>query len=120
MTWSGTPLLALAQFFEVRVRKLDPKVNGIMFFGLSGPAATPFQGGTLCVGSPVYRLPGRNSGGSAACTGSFAYTLADLVATPAGAQIQPGSRVYVQAWARDTGDAFGSSLSDALTFEVCP
>jgi hypothetical protein len=120
MSATGTPSLSLGVFFDIRALNMDPKVNGIMFWSLAGAASTPFQGGTLCVGSPLYRLPGRNSGGTTGCSGTIGYTLADIAATPPGAQIAPGSRVWIQLWARDTGDTFGSSLSDGLTFEVCP
>jgi hypothetical protein len=120
MTWSGAPTLLLPQGFQARCELMDASVSAIVFFGLSGPDAKPFQGGTLCVASPLWRLPGKSTGGaSGTCDGAVTYTLADFLATPGGAQIVAGSQVSCQAWARDKGDAFGTSLSDALTFEVC-
>jgi hypothetical protein len=37
----------------------------LLFYGVSGQATTPFQGGTLCVKSPIKRTPGTNTGGTA-------------------------------------------------------
>ena len=37
-----------------------------------------------------------------------------------GPLVTVGSTVYIQSWGRDLGDAFGSSLSDALEIFVCP
>jgi hypothetical protein len=121
MSASGVPSLGLADFFLISVAGMESGVNGIMFFGLTGKAANPFQGGTLCVAPPVYRLPIRNSGGSSSCTGSFGYSLKDLLSAPVGGpQIGVGSLVTIQAWSRDVADPFGTSLSDGLSFETCP
>ena len=120
MTWSGEPVLQLPQGFQARVEFMDTSVNAIMFFGLSGPDAKPFQGGTLCVASPLWRLPGKSTGGTGPCGGTLGYTLAEFLASSGGAQIVAGSQVSCQAWARDKGDAFGTGLSDALVFEICP
>lgn len=120
MSGSGQPSLALPSFFVVSATVMDQNVPGLIFFGLNGAASTPFQGGTLCVSPPTTRLPGKNSGGAGACTGSLSYTLSDFLATSQGPSIVPGAQVHCQAWARDTGDPFGTSLSDGLFFDVCP
>ena len=118
---AGIASLSAAGGFQITTTQLEPAVSAIDFFGTTGQAGTPFQGGTLCVGSPVWRLQGKFTGGSGSCSGSIGYTLADLLAHPSGGPLlQPGSVVDIQTWARDLGDAFGSSLSNALEFNVCP
>lgn len=107
--------------FTVTGQQLQQQQNGIGFFGLNGPANVPFQGGSLCVGAPVYRLPMANTGGAGACSGTLSYTLADLLANPAGgALIGAGSTVNLQFWFRDPLASFGSGLSNGIQFLVCP
>ena len=93
---------------------------GLNLFGGKPQATTPFQGGLLCVASPVHRLPAQSTGGAGACTGSLVYTLSDVLQHPAGGALVPGTLLAVQSWSRDLGDPFGSSLSDAVEFSICP
>jgi hypothetical protein len=120
MSAAGQASLSLPAFFSVSCTQMDPNVTGLIFFGTSGPASTPFQGAFLCVNPPTTRLPGKSTAGAGACAGSLTYTLSDFLATPAGPSIVVGSQVHCQAWARDTADPFGTSLSDGLRFDVCP
>jgi hypothetical protein len=120
MTAAGQASMTFPAGFTVSCIQMDQNVTGLIFFGLSGSASTPFQGGTLCVAPPTTRLPGKNTLGGGACAGSLTYTLSDFLATPAGPSIVVGSQIHCQGWARDTGDPFGTSLSDGLFFEVCP
>jgi hypothetical protein len=117
----GIASLSAPAGFTVETHELHSGVSAIDFFGTTGQANLPFQGGTLCIGSPVHRLLGKNTGGAGSCGGSVSYTLADMLAHPAGGPLlAAGTVVTVQTWARDLGDAFGSSLSDGLEFNVCP
>jgi hypothetical protein len=116
----GTPSMSSPGDFSVVTTGIETAVSAIDFYGTTGQASTPFQGGVMCVASPVYRTGGKFSGGSGTCAGSLSFTLSELLATPNGQQITAGGTVYVETWSRDLGDAFGSSLSDALQFTVCP
>lgn len=118
---AGFASLSTAGGFVVETQQLHSGVSAIDFFGTTGQANLPFQGGTLCIGSPVHRLLGKNTGGTGPCGGTVSYTLADCLAHPVGGPlIAPGTVVTIQTWARDLGDPFGSSLSDGLEFNVCP
>lgn len=68
----------------------------------NGPNNTAFQGGTLCVRSPVVRLPAATSSaqGAAPCDG--------------------GTHVRAQLWSRDDARlrGFEVSLTDALEFAI--
>lgn len=117
---SGTPSISGAAGFSFVTTVMEPQVTALDFFGTAGQASTPFQGGTLCIASPVNRLTGKNTGGGASCTGSVSYTLADVLLHPAGGSIAAGTTLNVQSWSRDLGDVFGSSLSNAVSVTVCP
>ena len=119
--FSGTPSFFSAGGFSITTTNMEAGVSAINFFGTTGQAATPFQGGILCAASPIYRLNGKFTGGSGACTGSVSYTLQDVISHPAGGPfVTVGGLVNIQSWGRDLGDAFGSSLSNALEIVVCP
>lgn len=117
---SGSPSIAGAANFHVVTTVMEAGVTGLDFFGTTGQASTPFQGGILCIGGTVNRLPGKNTGGAAACTGSLDYTLADVLVHPAGGSVGVGTTLNLQSWSRDLGDVFGSSLSNAVEVVVCP
>jgi len=104
--------------FQVRATQLHKSVPGIMVWS-HGQASIPFQNGTLCVAPPITRTPGQvTTSGTTNCSGTLAfrfdpaYQLAHALAV--------GQTMAAQAWARDNGDAFSSSLSNALTFIWCP
>lgn len=70
---------------------------------------------------PFFRLGVQDSAGSGTCGGAVSYTLADLIAHGSGgAQVVPGAVMNCQTWGRDAGDAYGTSLSNALQFIVAP
>jgi hypothetical protein len=119
--FSGTPSFLTPGGFTVTTSGMEPSVSAINFFGTTGQATIPFQGGLICAASPIYRLGGKNTGGAGACTGSISYTLQDVINHGAGGGfVTPGGLVNIQSWGRDLGDPFGSSLSDALEILVCP
>ena len=100
---------------------MERNSNSITFFGVSGQASSPFQGGTLCVGGNVFRLPLQNSGLVADCNGSISYDLFDVISHPTGGGlVGVGTQVNLQTWGRDPGDPFTTSLSNGLEFTVCP
>jgi hypothetical protein len=118
---SGSASLASPASFSATTTGMETTVSAVDLFGATGQSSLPFQGGVLCVASPIYRLPGKNSGGTGTCGGSISYTLSDVLAAPGGgSSVVAGSVVYLQTWSRDPGDAFKSSLSDALQVQVCP
>lgn len=118
---SGTPSFASPAGFSITTTNLEKSVSAINFFGTTGQAFTPFQGGLMCVASPIYRLGGKFTGGAAACSGTVSYTLQDVLDHSAGGSfVAPGKMLNLQTWSRDLGDAFGSNLSNALQVVVCP
>jgi hypothetical protein len=121
MAWSGAPSLSSPSGFGLTSSQIEPQRSGIQFFGATGAASVPFANGFLCVQSPRYRLAIQNSGGSAACSGTFSYTLQDLLNHPTGGgSVMVGRRLHVQTWCRDPAAPSTIAVSNALTFVVCP
>lgn len=117
---TGAASLSAASGFVVTTTNVEAQVTGVDFFGTAGQAATPFQGGFLCVAGAVNRLPGKFTGGVGPCTGSLSYTLSDVLLHPAGGSLAAGAHLYMQTWTRDLADPFGSSLSNGLDAILCP
>jgi hypothetical protein len=94
---------------------------GLLLLAL-GAGAAPFQGGTLCLASPIKRLGAQTSGGAGPCTGSYAFDMGAYLASGAHAGLVPGAQAYCQWWNRDPLDpaGFGSGLSNGLVFGVAP
>ncbi len=117
---TGTPSISAPGGFTFTTTFMEANLTAISIFGTSGQAATPFQGGFLCIAGGVNRLFGQVTGGGAPCTGSIAYTMQDVLNHPSGGAVVVGGLLNLQTWGRDLGDPFGSSLSDALEIVVCP
>ena len=119
---SGMPSASAGSGFTVSVTNVLDKQFGLFFYSRSGPASTPFQGGTLCVMPPVVRTPVHNSGGAPPCDGVFAIDFNAYVASGADPALVAGQQVWIQNWSRDPGFAppNNTSLSDALSFTLCP
>ncbi|MCK6446754.1 MAG: right-handed parallel beta-helix repeat-containing protein [Planctomycetes bacterium] len=103
---------------------------GLLFYGVNGPAAAPFQGGTLCVAAPIKRTPLVDSGGSASpandCTGRFAIDMNAFAAGSLGGAPLPelsvvGTVVHTQWWGRDPGFSppHNTTLSAGQSYTVC-
>jgi len=120
---SGAPSLSIADDFRVVASTILNSKPGILIWG-PAPAAIPFKGGTLCVGSPITRTTGQFSGGTpppaSDCSGSFSYHFSQ--AYMSSNALTPGTSVYAQYWYRDPGYASPNDvgLTDAITFTVCP
>jgi hypothetical protein len=115
----GWPSLS-AGSFQVRASELPANVVGMVAWS-SAPDSRPFQGGTLCLASPITRTTAKSTGGLPAlgpCGGSLGFFFGPGYQQQAGFVV--GQSVYAQVWARDDGDPYGSCLSDALAFTWCP
>jgi hypothetical protein len=127
---TGTPSATAANGFVVRVVNSINNKNGLFFYGVTGRAATPFQGGTLCVNSPIRRTSGINSGGNPPpndCSGVYAIDMNSFAQSsgppvPLAALKVPGTVVDCQSWGRDPGFAApnNTSLSNGLEYVVGP
>jgi uncharacterized delta-60 repeat protein len=119
---SGTPSASAGSGFTIRAADVLPNQFGIFFYGKLGPAATPFQGGTLCAHPPFVRTPVQNSGGSPPCGGSFSIDFNIFVASGADPDLVPGQTIWGQWWSRDGGfpPPANTNLTDAIEATLCP
>jgi hypothetical protein len=123
---SGTPSASGAGEFTLHATGVEGQKQGLFFYGLSGAQASPWgtSSSFLCVKAPTQRMATQSSGGTAgACNGSFASDWNAFIAANPSALGQPfalGDQVQVQAWFRDPPSPKTTSLSNALTFVVCP
>ena len=122
VAFSGTPSASSHQAFLVQGQQIVSHKSGLLLYSLSS-AFTPFQGGTLCLGSSS-RTATQNSGGSAGtnCSGTFSYDFNALIRTHQNPLLAPGATVSAQWYYRDAADAqgFTTGLSDALRFAIEP
>ena len=128
MSALGAASASAASGFVLSAADVRNQKVGMLLYGLDGPAAVPFQGGLLCVASPIRRVPGSSSGGSASgndCTGVLAvdwnaFARGALGGNPHPTLSTPGTVVEAQWWGRDPGFAppNNTTLSDGAQFTV--
>jgi hypothetical protein len=117
---SGTPSASAGSGFTIGASQVLPGMNGLLFYGITKPATTPFQGGLMCMQTPITRTAIQNSGGSGPCSGSFALDFNAHVALGIDPMLFAGQVVRAQYWSRDPAASFASSVSDALAFVLAP
>lgn len=122
MSVSGAPTLSGPDDFHVLAANVINRKNGVFFWGLNANGA-PFQGGTLCVQSPVRRTPPQDAGGTFGpddCTGSYDFFFGQ--AYMSGAGLSAGSIAYGQFWSRDPSHPDGTNvgLTGGIAFILRP
>jgi hypothetical protein len=127
--FTGTPSATAGSGFTVDGSNVRNQKAGLLFYGMNGQNNTPFQGGTLCVATPIKRTPAVNSGGTPAptndCTGVYsidmnAFAVGALGGTPDPSLTVPGTVVDCQYWGRDPGFPApnNTTLTDGLEYVV--
>ncbi len=120
LSTSGHPSASSAQPFAVSATGVISGAPGTFFYGLSGAAALPFQGGTICVAGPLRRTPVSIASSAAGCASQLSFDFNAWIASGVDTRLAPGAAVHLQAWSRDGADAYGSSFSNAISFTVAP
>jgi hypothetical protein len=126
---SGVHNANLPGGFVVRGLSVRNNKPGLLLYSFAGRSNTPFQGGTLCVSSPIRRSPGLSSGGTPLptndCTGVYTIDVAAFAAgllggSPSALLNLAGQVVDAQYWGRDPGfpAPFNSTLTDGIEWTV--
>ena len=123
--------------FTIHADNLNNNRAGLLFYTAAGRASIPFQGGLLCISTPISRSSAANTGGAPApaldCSGSWSVDYNAMIwAKYGGLQASnvasqppftlPGTAIQCQWWGRDPGFAapFNSMLSGGLEFILAP
>jgi hypothetical protein len=127
ITASGTPTAGAPGGFTLSATSVEGQRSGLIFYGASGPLATPWASGStsfLCVKPPTQRTQVQSAGGtSGACDGQIGLDfLAYLAANPSalGAPGTAGQAFHAQCWFRDPPAVKTTNLSDGVTWMLCP
>ena len=122
IAFSGTPSASAGSGYVLSASQILDGKSGVLFYGKSGAAALPFQGGTLCAAVPLVRTPLQVSGGAPPCGGSFAMDFNAWIASGQDPALVAGQQVNAQYWSRDPGfpPPDNTSLSDAVEFTIAP
>ena len=125
---SGSPSATAGNGFTVTATNAKARKLGLLLYTDGGPRVppTPFQGGLLCIGSPILRSAplADTTGTPGLCDGRLSLDMNCFASescggNPAAFLRVPGTKIDCQLFARDTV-ANGSLLSDALEYFVGP
>lgn len=120
LSWTGAPSASAGSGFVVRADGLIPGMGGLVIYGYDAKPPSAFQGGSLCLLSPIVRTSFQNSGGTSGCSGSIALDFNAWLASGADPLLGPGTTLAAQVWSRDLQSSFGSSVSNAIRFVYAP
>jgi hypothetical protein len=119
---SGTASASSANPFNITASQLINNKTVILFYGY-GQSSAPFQGGVLCVNTPLMRTPISNTGGNVGpddCTGVAGYNFNARIQSGIDPLLVSGAVVYAQFYYRDPMDPQTVGLTNAVQFQICP
>lgn len=121
---SGSASATAAAAFTITGSNVINQRSGLLFYGLA-QGATLFQGGTKCIAGSPKRTQLVDSAGNVGpddCSGVLAIDFNARIQSGIDPTLFAGNTVFAQWWYRDGADpqGFGTGLSNALQFRICP
>jgi len=121
---SGSASATSAAPFTISGTNVINQRSGLLFYGFT-QGASLFQGGTKCIAGSPKRTQLVDSGGNPGaddCSGVLAIDFNARIQSGIDPALFAGSTVFAQWWYRDGADpqGFGTGLSNALQFRICP
>lgn len=119
-SYQGYPSIGGTSPLQLQLSGASGQRNGLLFYGY-GVQATPYLGGYFCATTPVRRTPIQSTGATAgSCLGSMSFDFGALIASGVDPQLTVGRLCAAQWYYRDPQDPFGTCLSNAVSFTICP
>lgn len=121
---SGCPSETDPNPFDITASMVLNQRNGLLFYGYSLLAGTPFQGGTLCVSPPLRRTAIQSAGGTPPpmtdCSGMYSFDFNARIQSGVDPLLTSGQQVGAQYWSRDPaiGDGTGAGITDGVEFVI--
>ncbi len=118
---SGTPSSTAGSGFVIGAAQVLELQSGVLFYGVHGANDVAFQGGRMCVRSPLKRtaVQTAGSGGALPCVGTYSFDFNAHIAVGGDAALAIGTQVWAQFWTRDPSAVSTTGLTDALSFVIC-
>lgn len=120
---SGTPFLSDPAPFWITATEVLPKKPAVFHYGLGGPDAVPFAGGTLCSKGPFGRTKVTLTGTVMyGCGGAITINMKHYILSGVDPRLVEGAEVCGQWYTRDPDDVAGNyvNLTDAVRFVITP
>ncbi len=122
ISFEGIPSASANLPFTIGATSVLNNRTGLLYYGYA-TKNSPFQGGTLCVESPLRRTPVQNTGGAASgnsCTGTMTFDMNAHIQSGVDSLLIPGQFACAQYYYRDPADSFTTGLTNAVSFTICP
>jgi hypothetical protein len=126
---TGVPSATSGSGYVVSCSNVLNNKAGVMLYTINGPLNVPFQGGILCINTPIRRGVPLNAGGNPTgndCSGTFsmdvnAFAVGALGGNPIPELQVAGTQVWAQFWGRDQGFPApnNTTLSNGIRWSVC-
>jgi hypothetical protein len=125
VAFTGTPSVSSASPFTISASNVLNQRAGVFFYSIGGRDATPFKGGFKCIASPYRRANGTLSSGGTPpgtddCSGVLALDFNSWIRSGVDPTLSAGKLVDGQFFSRDGASSFGTSISEAVEFEIRP
>ncbi len=122
ISYQGSPSLTSAASFLIKAANVINNKSALLLYG-QGVSSAPFQGGTLCVASPIKRVGGQTSGGNPPpndCSGTLSFNFNAHIQSGIDPALILGRQLFAQWWTRDPGSPSTTGLTNALNFVINP